>query len=199
MNNYEKMMEAARRRFTGYDMDLLAQKAGATDGGETFSVRFFGQEVRICKRSGDMTVDGRPAGFGETLSVLDWLCDGKPDAAAAGEYCPVSTLSRVYVSGSNLSMAGDAFAERIQQNPERFCAACEKLGGKAVQMGDLGYRIPIFADLSMCLKFYYADEEFPAVLNYLWDRNTLSFVRYETIYYIAGCLRRYLMREMENA
>ena len=189
-------MEAARRRFTGYDMDILASRAGVTDLGDRFETRFFERKVLICKATGDMTVDGRAADFGETLSVFDWLCDAKPDAGAAGAYCPVSHLSRVYVSGSGLSMTGDAFAERIQQHPEHFRTACEKMGGRAVPLGDMGYEIPVFSDLSMCLKFYFADEEFPATLSYLWDKNTLDFVRYETVYYMAGCLRGYLMKQL---
>ena len=196
MNYYEKMMEAAKRRFTGYDTELLAARAGVTDLGDRFETRFFGRKVLICKATGDMTVDGKAADFGETLSVFDWLCDAKPDAGAAGAYCPVSHLSRVYVSSSGLSMTGDAISERIQQHPDDFRAACERLGGKAVPLGDMGYEIPVFSDLSMCLKFYYADEEFPASLNYLWDKNTLDFVRYETVYYMAGCLRKYLMKQL---
>ena len=189
-------MEAARRRFTGYDMECLISKAGVTDLGALIETRFFDRKVLISKATGEITVEGRNANFGETLSVFDWLCDAKADACASGAYCPVSHLSRVYVSGSGLSMTGDSVADQIQKDPERFRAICEKMGGKAVPLGDMGYEIPIFSNLSMCLKFYFADEEFPATLNYLWDKNTLDFVRYETVYYIAGCLRSRLMKGM---
>jgi len=56
--------------------------------------------------------------------------------------------------------------------------------------------VPIFPDLSMQLKFYFADEEFPPSLTFLWDKNILDFVRYETVYYIAGVLRDRLMEAL---
>ena len=196
MNNYEKMMEAAKQRFTSYDMRLLTTRCGVTDLGAFLETRFFDRRVLISKATGEMTVDGRSANFGETLSVFDWLCDAKPDACAAGDYCLVSQLSRVYVSGGGLSMNADAFADQVQQHPEQFRTACEKMGGKAVPLGDMGYEIPVFSNLSMRLKFYFADEEFPASLSFLWDKHTLDFVRYETVYYIAGCLRSCLTKGM---
>ena len=72
----------------------------------------------------------------------------------------------------------------------------EKMGAVSEKMGDIGYSVHIFPDLPMCLKFYFGDEEFRPELILLWDRNSLQFLRYETLYYIAGCLREYLLARM---
>ena len=69
-----------------------------------------------------------------------------------------------------------------------FCAACEALGGIPVKMGDIGYQFPVFGPLSVILKFYHSDEDFPASCTLLWDANTLQFLFYETTFYIAGFL-----------
>ena len=188
MNNYDKMLSDACRRFTSYDMALLAERPGVEDLGESLKTCFLGESVLLRKKDGYITVGGTEADFGETLSILDWLCDGKPDAKAAGEYCTVSSLPGIYVGGSGLMMSGGSLAKQIDAAPGRFRAGCEAMGGREVALGDLGFEIPIFSGLWAQLKFYFSDEEFPPQLTFLWDRNILQFVRYETVYYIAGCL-----------
>ena len=93
-------------------------------------------------------------------------------------------------------MKNGTLEERIEKDPEGFRRACESLGGEKTGAGDMGYRLHIFPDLCMELKFYFADEDFPPQLTFLWDKNILQFVRYETVYYIAGCLCRLLKERM---
>ena len=193
MSNYEKARQAAAKHFTSYDMNRLAARPGVTDGGEELTTFLFGAPVRICKTTGDMWINGIPANFCQALSVYDWLCDGKPDARASGVYAPVGSLPGVLVGGSGLMMEDRVLAKTVDADPERFCAACRNMGGREIRLGDLGFEVPIFPDLSMQLKFYFADEEFPPSLTFLWDKNILDFVRYETVYYIAGVLRDRLM------
>ena len=104
----------------------------------------------------------------------------------------MGSLPGIYVGGSGLMMSGDSLAKQIDSAPERFRAACQAMGGREVALGDLGFEIPAFPGVAMCLKFYFGDEEFPPQLTFLWDKNILQFVRYETVYYIAGCIRERL-------
>ena len=196
MNNYEIMLRAAQQRFTQYDMAALVKRPGVEEAGAFLKTTFFGSEVRVEKATGAVMVAGEPADFGQTLSILDWLCDRDEKACAAEEFCPVGSLPRVYVGGSGLSISGAGLARKIQERPEVFQSVCARMGAKAVKLGDLGFRLQIFPDLPMCLKFYFGDEEFAPQLTLLWDRNTLQFVRYETVYYIAGCLADFLRRQM---
>ena len=198
MNNYDRMLDAARRRFLEYDLAVLARRPGVTDGGAYLATCFFGQQTRICKADGTMTLDGKPANFEEGLAVYDWFCDRKPGAAASEDFCPVSSLPGVYVGGSGLSISPESLANAIDGAPAAFERACAAMGAGRVDLGDLGFQLCIFPDLPMCLKFYFGDEEFPPSLTLLWDRNTLQFVRYETIYYIAGCLAERLTALMEE-
>ena len=193
MSNYDKMLEDARLRFTGYDMSALARMPGVEDRGTQLATRFFAREVLVDKVTGQITLDGEKAGFSQGLSIYDWLCDRAPDAVAAGEVCPVGSLPGVFVGGSGLGIKPQRLATIIHDDPDAFRRCCEVLGGREVPMGDIGYRLEIFPGLPMCLKFYFADEEFPPSLTFLWDKNILRFVRYETVYYIAGCLQERLL------
>ena len=188
MNNYDKMLADAQKRCAGYDMAALAAKPGVEDTPEYLKTKFIGQDVLITKADGAVTVDGRAASFGEALSVYDWLCDRKVDAAPAGTYCPVSSLPGVYVSGKGLGMQMPTLSKGIDENPGLFRAGMAAIGAREIPLGDLGWQLDIFPGFPMQLKFYFGDDEFPPQLTLMWDQNSLQFVRYETLYYIAGCL-----------
>lgn len=205
MNNYELAQENARAHFLSYDSRLLAKAPGVWEQGEYLTFPFLGVMARIEKATGQITFshDGFltqwKADFSEALSVYDWLCDRKPEAAASGEFCPVSSLPGVYVSGSGLSMTGGKLPAAIDREPEVFRNACAALGAKRHPLGDIGFVLDIFPGLPMALKFYHGDEDFPPALTLLWDRNILDFVRYETVYYIAGVLIRRIGEKMVSA
>ena len=198
MDNYATMLDAARQHFLEYDIGLLTARNGVTDRSEYLHTRFFAEEVLIHKRTGHITVSGREAAFAEGLSIYDWLCDRKADAVAAEEFCTVNSLPGVLVSGSGLMMRAPRLAVMIDAAPETFQKCCVALEGTAVPFGDLGFRLPVFPDLPMVLKFYFGDGEFAPTMTFLWDRNILRFIRYETVYYIAGCLERRLRQMMSG-
>lgn len=108
----------------------------------------------------------------------------------------MSSLPGVVVSGSGLGMAMPRLAEAIQKDPDKFQQIMAKMEAKPAKLGDLGYQVQIFPGWSLCLKFYFSDEDFDPCLHVLWDKNSLQFVRYETLYYIAGCLQKYLQKVM---
>ncbi len=188
MNNYEKMLDAARMRFLSYSIEQLRQQPGVADAGDILVIRFLDMEAKICKADGQIFLDGQRADFRQALTIYDYLCDGKPGARAAGEFCPVGILPGIFVGGSGLGLNGNALAEKIHRAPEAFRKACAAIGGREVALGDMGFEIPVFQGLTMMLKFYHADEEFPATMTLLWDRNILHFIRYETVYYLGGCV-----------
>ncbi len=190
MDNYETMLSAAKQRFCTYDMAQIAAKTGIISTNTHLHTTFLGETVQVEKSTGEAVVGGRRASFGEGLTLFDWLCDRKENARAAWRFCPVSSLPGVLVSGGSLTMRPTAAADKIDKDPEKFIAFCQAIGGTATGAGDIGFQIWAFPDLPMQLKFYRADEEFPASLTLLFDANTLQFIRYETVYYLAGCLLR---------
>ncbi|MBE6946250.1 MAG: DUF3786 domain-containing protein [Ruminococcaceae bacterium] len=196
MNNYEQAQELARLHFLRYDHRALIHRCGVREMGRYLVFPFLGAMTRIEKDTGYITSSFDdfktcwPADFSEAMSVYDWLCDQNPGAQASGEYGPVSALSGVYTSGGGLPMSAGKLPKSIEENPEQFRQVMTALGGKPHPLGDMGYVLDIFPGLPMALKFYYSDEDFPAELRLLWDSHMLDFVRYETIYYIAGVLLR---------
>lgn len=198
ISNYEMTLQSAMKRFCSYDMESISHKHGIADRGEYFETRFLGMETKINKNTGAVTVNGQPADFCEALSVFDWLCDGKSDAKAACSFCPVSSLPGVLVRGQGLLMDAPELANSIDNNPAKFKDTILQMDGRVINIGDFGAEIEIFPDLPMQMKFYYSDDEFPPTLTFLWDESILDFVRYETVYYICGTLKKHLLHQMQH-
>ncbi len=196
MDNYAIALQNAKRHFCTYDPQKLVAQSPAWLRDGKICTCFLGEDVEIEVGTGEITVGGQPANFCQALTVFDWLCDRKKDAWALWEYCPITSLPGVLVSGSGLVIRTDALAEKIDRNPEAFERACRALGGAPMFTADIAYELPVFPDMGMALKFYHADEDFPASLTFLWDQNILCFIRYETVYYLASCVRDRLEKAM---
>jgi hypothetical protein len=93
-------------------------------------------------------------------------------------------------------MTSQKLADAIDKAPEQFEKACNQMGGKKRQTGDIGYEIDIFQGISVLLKFYFSDGEFPAHITFLWDKNILQFIRYETVYYVAAVLQKRILQQI---
>lgn len=187
-DNYKIMQENARKRFLTYDASRFGLRAGVRMDENALSFLFLGEETSVSLKTGIITFPTHEAGFSESLTIYDWLCDSKENAAPSGVFAPVSSLPGVLVGGSGLVMSAGALNGKINKNPAIFREYCLKIGGKSVKSGDIGFEIPLFGDLTMVLKFYHGDEDFPASLTLLWDKNILQYIRYETVYYLAGAL-----------
>ena len=197
-DNYEMTLQNAMKRFCSYDMELLSRRVGVFDRGEYLETLFFGMETRIDKKTGCVTVDGQPADYCEALSVFDWLCDGKTNAMASYDFCPVSSLPGVLVRGQGLLMEAPKLSKEVDIAPDKFLRICTEMGGKMLNIGDFGVQMDIFPGLPMQMKFYHSDDEFPPVITFLWDKNILDFVRYETVYYICGTIKKHLLHRMQQ-
>lgn len=59
--------------------------------------------------------------------------------------------------------------------------ACEALRGRKLDKGDAAYELDLFPFLPLILRFWESDEDFPASLQILTDKNVLDYMHYETL------------------
>lgn len=199
MDNYTLSRDRAQQYFLGFDQAKLLAAWHLEYDEASIYVDFLGQSYRICRSTGTIFrhKDGKQADFNVVLSIFDLLCHESEQKMVSGRFAPVNSLKGNAAVGVGTDFH-TPFAARIDKNPESFCLASEKLGGTPVNMGDIGYRFPVFSDLDVILKFYHSDEDFPASVTLLWEENMLQFVYYETVFYIAGALLRQLEAAMQD-
>lgn len=195
-DNYQISRDRAQAYFLNFDQQVLIDTWQLPHDETCLYATFLGKSYRICRKTGSVIrPDGSEADFEESLSIFDLLCHHGTEKFCTGRFAPVNSLK-----GCPAVTVGTDFhsetATRFDRDPEGFRAACLALGGTPMDLGDLGFSFPIFADLSVRLKFYHADEDFPASLVLLWDENTLQYIYYETVFYIACHLLRIILEAM---
>ncbi len=215
--NYEISRIRAEKYFLQFDQEEIIRTQHIQADEDWLYVTFLHDRYRIERRTGhversrDDFRSVTEAGHGETLTIFDFLCHnmtshGSEEAEAAnrvpgilsGRWTTVNSLKgrpRTVGVGSGMF---DGHSALFDENRAGFAAACEALGGTKVPYGDIGYEIPVWGDMSVILKFYGADDEFPPQTTILFDENTLSFIFYETAFYLAMCVLEHIAEEMRS-
>lgn len=200
-DNYALQAADARRLFLLRDQEAILRNIPLTADRDFFTLPFFGVPHRIHRKTGHiLRLSGEtwiPAdSHGETLTLFDYLCDAAPDRALSGEFASVTGLGRGVHSALAENGPASALENAIDRRPGDFCAVCRSLGGVPHPGGDLSFRMRLFPDLPVVLRFWHGDEDFSPKLDVFWDKHTLKFLRYETVWYAAGVIRERLREAM---
>lgn len=215
-DNYELSRSRAEQYFLKFDQEEMIRSHHLEADEKWIYTTFLNDRCRIDRKTGRIqkSRDGfatvEEAGHGETLTIFDFLCHsmtvhGAAEAEAAGRtralcgrWAPVNSLKgrpKTVGVGSGLFESQSA---RFDADQAGFAAACEALGGKKVPFGDIGYRIPVWGEVDILIKFYASDEEFPAQTTVLFDENLLSYIFYETVFYMTGYVLARIVEEMDR-
>lgn len=197
IDNYQISRERAQAYFLGFDQQVIIDAWKLRHDEQYLYTDFLGRSYRICRCTGMvLRPDGREAGFEEALSIFDLLCHEGSVKHLSGTFAPVNSLKgRPRAIGVGTDFHSD-FAARFDQDWDAFRCACFSLGGTSMALGDIGFSFPVFGDLTVRMKFYGSDEDFPASAVLLWDENMLQYVFYETVFYIAGFLFRSILEQL---
>lgn len=190
-DNYQLQAEQAKKHFLTYDQRELIDRCRLRFDSNYFYVTVLARRYRIDRHTGDMEyrekdawVDGNT--FGAVMTILDWLCDSKPDRSIAGRW--VNLVNHGAYFHRNLQEGEDTNAVFFDKHPEAFRAACQALGGYPLPGADIGYAIELVDGLRIFVQLWHGDEEFAPRLRCLWDENALQYLRYETSWYAVGLL-----------
>ena len=201
-DNYQKMRDQMRVRFLDYDQEEMIQKFNLKSDENYLYIWFCGCDYRISRTSGvvewseDQFLSCTEGGFNESMTIYDVLCCSKPDCHLSGEYMMSSGLQNVAHTGWSAGSRGmfSKYAPIFEKDMDRLKQACVTLGGVQSGRGDVAYRIPLFEFLPVQFAFWQSDEDFPAEVQLLWDKNVLDYMHYETLWYAAG----HLMKRLEE-
>ncbi len=201
-NNYEETKKRTQAVFLEYNQPSMIERFGLGDDGKWLSFRFMGTPCRVERKTGlveraDITSGAfREADFNEAMTVYDLLCGSSEDAEPSGEFVAMSSLYAMHSAaaafGEGLSFGRQARA--FDRDPEGLKKALKAMGAVLVAGGDVCGEIGVFGGLKVMVRFWRSDEDFPPQLQFLWDKNVLSFIHYETVWYANSALANDLLR-----
>lgn len=188
-SNYEIMKRKMQGHFLEFDQNTMIRRFGLRHDPEYLYITFVGRIYRIGRSTGkvEWSENGfagvHEAEYNDAMTIFDVLCCSREECRLSGEFVPVNSLPGVVAGArSGDGMFGD-FAKLFDADPEGLRTACRRLGGVSAGKADVGYELKLFDFLPVRLNFWTADDEFPAELRFLWDRNLLDFMHYETSYF----------------
>lgn len=200
VGNYLLQARSAKQRFLSYDQQKLIQKF-YLEWDETFLyTTLLGRKYRICRQTGDMDclTDGGWAdgnSYEEVMTLLDLLCDSRDDRFIAGRWKSMESFGLMFHQNL-LQDERDPLAERFDREPEALRKAGLAIGGKPQAGADIAFVFEVFDGLPIVLQFWHGDEEFAPRIRWLWDENARMYIRYETMYFAVGLLRRRILERM---
>ncbi len=187
-NNYTLMAERARALFLTFDQPAMCDRLGLPMTESEIPVRFLGEELRIRRADGRvLRPDGSEAGFHAVLSVYDALARSN-SPRLSGEFVPTAALHGIRGTHAVHENLHSPAAQRFAGRADALAAALRALGGQPWGKGDVSCILDVFDFFPVCVRFWDADEEFPASLQFLWDANALDFLHYETLWYVMDAL-----------
>ncbi|MBD5152363.1 MAG: DUF3786 domain-containing protein [Oscillibacter sp.] len=202
MSNYEITQRKMARAFAEYDQEAMIRKFHLSADGSYLYINFLNRPYRIHRRSGDVTwMDGgslREAGFEDAMTIYDVLCNAREGCAAAGEFASINHLMKAAGKPEQNGVLDARQIRLFDHREQALSQACRALGGTEYGKGDVAYRLPLFDFLPAAVQFWSSDDEFPASLQLLWDKNILDFMHFETVWYAAGYLLDRLQELVED-
>lgn len=203
-SNYEKQVYMGRKYFLKYDQDLLIKKYGLKYDQEYLYLKYIGTDYRVNRMDGAIEYEcccewKLCKEYTIVMTIYDLLCHSKEETlpVLTGQWQPVTGF---VVAGS--SPLAEVFAKRYEEvfagKVEKLKMACTELGGvlqPRLAGADMTFLIPVVPWFSVVFQFWDADEEFSAKILILWDKASMSYLNFETTYYLQGDLVEAILRQ----
>lgn len=205
ISNYEKMKNSMAEVFLRYDQKTMIRKFNLAHDEDCLYIRFLDRNYRISRLNGkvswskDFFSTEEDADYNEAMTIYDVLCCSKENCHLAHEWVNVGSLSAI--QGGTLAKGSNFFqsaAKYFSGKVNALAQACEILKGRKIEKGDAAYELDMFTFLPICVRFWDADEEFPASLQLLVDKNILDYMHYETLMFALTHTLSRIREEMAN-
>ena len=203
-SNYVKQVYIGREYFLKYDQNMLIKKYGLEYDKEYLYLTYIATKYRIKRTDGAIEYEDQQEWrlckeYTIVMTIYDLLCYSGENALPplTGQWQPVAGFA---AAGS--SPSAEVFAHKYEKvfsgRAEEIRQACLSLGGiqkPRLAGADLTFEIPVVSYFSVLFQYWDADEEFPAKILILWDKASMSYLHFETTYYLQGDLLEAIARQ----
>ena len=196
---YESIYLGLITKLSECDFHESAERLGLEYVDSAVQISFLKREYRITL-DGVEPLDGQPVNV-NNRSVLLYYLLSKGQGDPENSFISFESIPRMISGLSVQSRLMNTPLERYFGNDYvKFSEAAVKLGGieEEPQLGKHLWRFDVLPKIPLKIVFYEADDEFPASLQILADRNTLDYMHYETLMFALTHLFSRLKEEMQN-
>ena len=192
-SNYDQVIENWRLKFLEMDQEELIRKFQLEADEEFLYIIYFSKRVRIDRKNGFITEDGKSPGFDTVMNIYNTFYYSAAHPVASGNLVAFRQVKRVYpFEAAYRRTIIFRLQELFAGKTEELRKACEALGGTLLPQGDVGYVLPVFPFLNIAVLFWDKDEEFEAQANMLFDSEITEFMHEENVVCVAADAVYYL-------
>lgn len=196
-SNYTKVVEEWRKKFLTWDQEAICRKLHINTYDENeILLRYFGVLHRIDRKTGEITCPEKPEyrpGFDESMAFYNYFYYSREGAVNSGEWVNFRDVKSAGVF--DLAFRNQVlipFAESFSSHLKEFREAGEKQGFLPIPYGDAGFQVQAFPGVPMRVVFWDGDEEFPARITILYDKNVTDFIHPENVVMLGSdCMRTF--------
>lgn len=191
-NNYRLCYENLCKEFVKYDPEEVARRSGAHYDSEKkqFTLIYFNKEYLIFYPQGsivlkddkekDISTDENEM-LSHKMKILSYLYRST-NSNLTNKWVPFRELEGVGYAYQGFAQIGiDRLVEFFGHRGDLFLEAGLKLGGKKVDIGDVGIEINVLPNVPMVFGLWLADDEFPANATILYDCSAVKELHVEDL------------------
>lgn len=183
--NFDQLGDRARKLFLAFDQQVILDRLPVRADREWFYLTYLGQPLKISRTDGTIChTDGGPVSTTTAMILYDMLAHSREKPCLSGSWVTLTSLGGHIAAAHTQGLKDDKADRLFRGRVNGLAEACRKLGGKQMEHGDVSYIIPLFDFFPIWMQFWDGDEEFPANMNFQWDAASLSFLHYETLWYV---------------
>lgn len=198
-SNHEVLSQQWRTAFAGYDPSRIANILHLDTDQEHLYLSYFQDDYRLRlkdgwleKRTGNSWTE--ELYFNESMTLYHLLHYTKDRPLIAGIWVPNTALEGAGAHNRNMpDPLLTPFAAKFSGKGDQLEQACLRLGGTKLSKGDVAYQFTAFPQIQLQLIFWDADEDFPAQVQILVDKQVTDFIHFET----TGCIISDLLEMLE--
>lgn len=208
-NNYDKQVLIARELFTHYAQEDMIRKFHLQADKDFIYLPLLNQICRISRSDGCVAL-GRSTSadcwqectdYDLVMTVYDVLCHSQQTPLLSHQWVPLSDL-QVTMSSPHADIFTKKYANAFSGKLISLQKICDQIGGRPLAIlagADLGCEFDLFPFFPIQFRFWDKDEEFPSQIKLLWDKNTLSFLHFETAYYAMNVLLKTILAALSES
>lgn len=191
-NNYKLCYEKLCKEFYKYDPEEVAQKSRAYYDSEKkqFTLTYFNKEYLISYPKGSIILkDDKEKDIStdenrmllHKMTIFSYLYRAT-NSGLTNKWVPFRELEGVGHAYHGFAKIGiDKLVKFFGHKGELFLKAGLKLGGKKVNVGDVGIEITVLPNVPMIFGLWLADDEFPADATILYDCSAVKELHVEDL------------------
>ena len=196
----EALCEQWHQEFAGFAPERVAKILHLTCDETYVYLVYFQIRYRLRLKDGHLEKESETGWteelyFNESMAIYHVLKYTTDLPRCSGVWVPNEKLDRVVSRSPRIAdPLLTPFAKTWTGRCEELAAACEAVGGKKLDKGDVAYQFSAFEFMEVQMVFWDADEDFPAQVQVLFDEYATDYIHFET----SGCIVADLLEKIGN-